>query len=229
MKCRRAAVMLCAFLLAGCGVWSGPAFYTSGDRNDRIPPGTYRSMTDAKPRYFRWDGKQVTDLPSSKKEKEDGPPPILMPLSGAKPEAYIAQFQFGAENAKKSAIYALVSHTRNAWTFVLPDCAATRGIVVDAGGTMDGAAPSEPKAIPAENVSLEDTAGFSDSRRSKRRKLSRHAPPQKITRVALVENPENRYGGQACHFPTTASLEAAARRYFAERQLIGDKIVRIGD
>jgi len=216
MKCAYFAILCCTLFLAGCSSWSGPVFYTSEGRAGWLPPGTYRSIEDGKSAYFRWDGKQITDLPSGKKEKKDAPLPTMVPLSGANLEAYIAQLEIGAEDGRKSALYALVSRTGNVWTFVAPDCATTRRIVLDAGGIIDGAV----------NVSVEDPASVSRDRQPKHHRSSRHAPPEKIVRP---DRAENQYGSLACHFPTRASLEAAARRYLAERQLIGNKIIRLGD
>jgi hypothetical protein len=171
----------------------------------------------------------VTDLPSGKKEKENGPPPTMVPLSGTKLKAYIMQVPFDAEDKRRAAFYALVSRSGDAWTLVAPDCATTREIVLGAGGIMDGAAPNQPVLVPAENVSFEDLQDLPKRHRRGRHKTVMHATGKDVADIQPTEEAKNRYGSQTCHFPTRESLEAAARRYIAERQLIGDKIVRIGD
>jgi hypothetical protein len=232
---RSATILLWALLLTGCASWSGPPFYASNGANNWLPTGTYHSVSDGKSRYFRWDGKQITDLPSGKKEKEDGPAPVLVPLSGTKLDAYIGQLSLEGTDGKTLAFYALFARNGSVWTYVFPDCFTTKAILLDAGGVMDGAPAGMHRETPTEDLgSLFPVRGLRHHRRS------RQAPPTKIAQVT-ADPPENEptvstkddgldeYGGHACHFPMRASLEKAARRYFAERQIIGDKFVRIGD
>ena len=235
---RRAMILLGAMLLSGCGMWSGPAFYPVDKSFSWLPRGTYRSQSEGKSRYGRWDGKSFIELPSGKRQKQDWFL-TMTTLAGTKLDASIAQIS--PANGKDGAIYALVVRDGNTWTYVLPDCATTRKIVTDAGGIMDGPTGLR-KETAAEAVSFSDlteSGPLSTNRATKHRNHPRHSLRAKsapIVQSDPVKSAEaspavddDRYGGQACHFTTRESLEASARRYLAERQLIGDKIIRIGD
>lgn len=233
---------LLTLLLMGCASWSGPQFYSLADGKNWLPPGKYRSYEGKKVSYFRWDGKRTIDLPSGKKEKDEGPPPILVPLSGTKMDSYIAQWTFNLADGKVRTDYVLFVRNGNAWTYVFPDCVTTKAIVLDAGGSMDGPPPGMHKQTSAENVTMADLNMEPLSAIHRRKRDRRFSPNPVSTARAVPADPPaavpgspaedealNQYGGQTCHFSTRESLEAAARRYLAERQLIGDKIVRIGD
>lgn len=221
MMFRRTVSLLSVLLLSGCGMWSGPTFYPVDKSYSWLPPGTYRVQSEGKSHYGRWDGKAFFDLPSGKRQKQDDMVVTMVALAGTKLDTSIAQVS--AAHGNDGAIYALVVRRGNSWTYAFPDCAATRRIVTDAGGIMDGPAGLGEQAT-TEPVRFADLAGDSLPHSA----TTRGTKPVKSVQASR-DNGGSRYGNQSCHFPTRESLEAAARRYLAERQLIGDKIVRIGD
>jgi len=241
MTFRRAAVLLCVVVLAGCTAWTGPRFYSPDQSLGWLQPGAYRADSDGKSKYVRWDGKHFTRLRSARRIKEDIPQPTVVSLSGTKLEAYIAQFSDDTDK-EKGAVYALAVHRGDGWLYAFPDCATTKAIVLDAGGTMDGP-PFGRKFETTENVSIADVEADPIPPARHKPKHPRHARPVRPTKIAQVipadsanvaqaeaeREAENQYGAQTCHFDTQASLEKAARRYLAERQLIGHQVVRIGD
>ena len=241
---RRAVILLGALLLSGCSMWSGPPLYPVDKSYSWLPHGTYRAEREGKSQYGRWDGKAFFVLPSGKKQKQDRIV-TLVALPGTKLHASIAQIS--AADGKNGALYALVVRDGDTWTYALPDCATTRRIVTDAGGIMDGNAPFQ-KQVTTENVTVADleeameplpaVRGRKHHRRSRRAAEVNAAPIAQTESVESVEaspasentdDGSDEYGSKTCRFPTRSSLEAAARRYLAERQLIGDKVTRIGD